>query len=100
MMLLDAPVFEWYLGILLDLFINGIFFKSWNLRHDDEAPVPESGDRILLDNFFDREPVRSVLSIEGAMDDDDTPLSEFLHKTIFLIMLNRASRSILVPSLR
>lgn len=58
------------------------------LKHDDEAPVLESRDqwllsRILLDSFSVRELVSRALPTERAEGNDDTPLSEFLHQTIF-----------------
>lgn len=52
------------------------------------VPMPELRDRwllikILLDSFFDREPVGGGELAVRANKDDDAPLSQLLHQTVF-----------------
>lgn len=58
------------------------------LKYSDEAPMPELRDqwlstRTLSDSFFDKELVGSALAVKRLDDDDNAPLSKFLHQIVF-----------------
>lgn len=59
------------------------------LRHgDDLVFIPVSRDRwllrkILQDDFFDKVLVSAASLFERANEDDNAPLSQLLHQTVF-----------------
>lgn len=68
------------------------------------VPKPESRDKWLLskvlqDSFFDMEPMDGASLSERADEDDNTPLSQLLHQTMFANhSQGEGPRSTLVPS--
>lgn len=59
------------------------------LRYGDGVPMLEPRHqwllgKILLDDFFNREPVGGALPAERANDDENAPFSKLLHQTIFV----------------
>lgn len=58
------------------------------LKYDDEVPLLELRDQrlpsmIVLNSFFDRDLMSGASPVDKAEADDNAPLSEFLHQTIF-----------------